>query len=174
MASTLLQPYELPPYELVKLVHPAFSAHSILPGSVSGTSPALSGASSPPSSSHGPASSSPNSLGGRFSQFVNAKSTAGATAHRPGSSADFTGGSHGGQSNITGGPIPSTSKQVIRTAEAGGDTLWIAGNEGAVSVWKIDPSRSKGKQRALDETDNVQAGSVEEVKLQVDSAGSNH
>lgn len=81
MTSTPLRPYELPPFELVKLIQPAF-APSSLPGAASPETLSLAAfqsPASPPQSHHAGPSSPPStaqnrqdpSLSGRLSQLVN-------------------------------------------------------------------------------------------------------
>jgi hypothetical protein len=143
--------YELPPFELVKLLQPAFQSLPRLDASFS---------TSPPGSSSGAAASSisPPTLSNRLSQLVN-KNAGIAQQQRLGSPADFSTSPTPGPSGIQ---AALTKPQVVRTAEAGGDTVWIAGSEGSVAVWKLDPSRSKGKERAVQQDDQV-AATAEEV-----------
>ena len=158
-ASTSSSAYELPPFELVKLLQPAFQSLPRLDASFS---------TSPPGSSSGAAAASsisPPTLSNRLSQLVN-KNAGIAQQQRLAAPAEVS---------STGSPTPGPSSisqslnakpQVVRTAEAGGDTVWIAGSEGSVAVWKLDPSRGKGKERAVQQDDQV-AATAEEVGLGV-------
>lgn len=210
MTSTLLRPYELPPFELVKLIQPAFAPqHSpatspeapSLAAFQSSTSPASAGPSSPPPHSNGQQQYRQDaSLSGRLSQLV----TKGAASFSPPSSsaARFSSSPSGPSASASGVTSPgevsegrrlapaqaivigsdalssssapksadvktsaSRSAQTIRSVQAGTESVWIAGNEGSVAVWKLDITRasSKGKNRAQD--DPSIAGTAEEVSL---------
>lgn len=210
MASSLLRPYELPPFEVVKLIQPAFASTSSstssyaansglgsgsfgspgtnapLPGVASSSnSSSWNGAASPPpllvaSASASASTSSPPttsagvvSLSNRLSQLVAPKQALQSSVQiqqgsRPSTSQSLDGAR---SFNSDAGPV---SKQVVRTAEAGGDTVYIGGNEGGLAVWKLDPFRSKGKQRAMNTEDVGQqdtvSSSAEEVSIALLSA----
>lgn len=180
MAAKLSQPqrFEVPPFELVKLVHPpAFSAvASSLSPNYAAAGHAFGGPSSPPASSTQPINlgnvGSPpplSSLSGRLSQLVNPR----LADQRRSSWASSDSGHVAGPAIATPPPAghdagtPSSSKQVIRTAEAGNDTIYLAGSEGGLAVWKLDPSRTasdKGKQKAVGiQGEDVVSDNAEEV-----------
>lgn len=59
----------------------------------------------------------------------------------------------GGGGSSTARPTSSgRGAQTIRSVEAGAESIWIAGSEGSVAVWKLDADRAnaKGKGRAVD------------------------
>ena len=153
MTSTGSRPYELPPFEVVKLIQPAFASTAS-----TSTNPVsfLSGTTSPPGSLGFSPSPPGPSFSNRLSQLVNAKIAA--PQQRPGQAVEI---SISAESN-TAPVIAASKKQTIRVAEAGGDTVYLAGNEGSVAVWKLDPARAKGKQRAV-ELDEQVTNSAEEV-----------
>lgn len=158
-ASTSSSAYELPPFELVKLLQPAFQSLPRLDASFS---------TSPPGSSSGAFASSvsPPTLSNRLSQLVN-KNAVAVQQQRLAAPADVSTSSTPGPSGTQ--PLSFGVKaQVVRAAEAGGDTVWIAGSEGSVAVWKLDPSRSKGKERAVQQ-DNEVAATAEEVSSKRDT-----
>lgn len=152
--SATVSAYELPPFELVKLLQPAFQS---LPRLDAGFT------TSPPGSSSGAAASSvsPPTLSNRLSQLVN-KNAAIAQQQRLAAPAEVSTSPTPGPSGIQASL--NAKAQIARTAEAGGDTVWIAGSEGSVAVWKLDPSRSKGKERAAQQ-DNEVAATAEEVRV---------
>lgn len=198
MSATLLRPYELPPFELVKLIQPAFppraspTASPEVLSSSSFTSPVpVAGPSSPgPGTAAGHVHSA--SLNEKLSQLTAKVSTslsppstsqsrfttsspAGATGVI---SPDLEGLQLGPAQPITTGkeavlshkdhqPALSKAPQVIRSVQAGTESIWIAGNEGSVAVWKLDITRasSKGKHRAQD--DPKVAGTAEEASLTI-------
>ncbi|KAK9898088.1 hypothetical protein P389DRAFT_170226 [Cystobasidium minutum MCA 4210] len=220
MTSTLLRPYELPPFELVKLIQPAFAPqHSPATSPEAPSLAAFQSSTSPPSNAGGggPGPSSPTnaqqlhrheaSLSGRLSQLVNK----GAASFSPPSSstARFSSSPSAGPSasasasasgiaspgepdskrlapaqgisigsdavsssyNTGSGDVKSAadrSAQTIRSVQAGTESVWIAGNEGSVAVWKLDITRasSKGKNRAQD--DPSVAGTAEEAAYLLD------
>ena len=201
------RPYEVQPFELVRILHPpvftASSSSSSNAGVLHAASPgttAVGAAASPPVFGGSTASTSaaaravgsppaPISLSGRLSQLVNprlaadnrrtswatdvqtASTVAGAipiastsTSNAPTPAGIATPPTTAGQSNDT----PSLLKQAIRTAEAGNDTLYLAGNEGSIAVWKLDASRDKGKHREVRSDDGAGiaiASTAEEVGL---------
>jgi hypothetical protein len=216
MSSTLLRPYELPPFELIKLIPSAFQPS--VPPHAGPTSPEAPGlatfaaaATSPSAGPSSPSNASINNnsdgtLGNRLSQLV---SRAGIPLSPPSSSGfGATSAGHalgsspsGSASGITSprrtglalglaqgfdqaspragspslgsavGRSISAPSQVIRSVQAGTESIWIAGNEGSVSVWKLDPARAnassgsaeKGKRRDDAQEESKVSDTAEEV-----------
>ena len=194
--------YELPPFELVQILHgPVFGAGTSAAAagpSVVGVAGSPSapggGALSPPAAGSAATAAaasplSPPTLSGRLSQLVikhqqRSPAAAGTTA-----SPSPAGGAGLSSAAEIAVPTPEVSTlslspdgraassssrkpQTARYAESGGDTVWVAGNEGSVAVWKLDPSRrtrlrpdnGKGKARETGDGDTT-ADSPEEVRL---------
>ena len=193
--------YELPPFELVQILHgPVFGAGTSaaagpsLGGAGSPSAPGGGGgggALSPPAAGSAAAAAaaaslSPPTLSGRLSQLVikhqqRSPATAAAASSPSPAAAGLSSAAEIATPEVStslspdGRAAPSSSSrkpQTARYAESGGDTVWVAGNEGSVAVWKLDPSRrtrarrDNGKGKARETGDGVfDADGPEEVRL---------
>ena len=169
-AVTASRPYQVPPFELVKLVHPPI--FNAIAGPSSTPIHSSPGPASPPSAAQaltslsrgGTGSPPPSSLSGRLSQLVNAKIPP--DQRRFSDSNPLPPQWQSPASAVAAPGAPSTSKQVLRCADAGNDTVYVGGNEGSLAVWKLDATRasSKGKQKATyHDSDEHDSHSAEEV-----------